>query len=86
MNNDAILGIAIGSLCGLALLSGLALLIIGTILKTRFGVNFRGADCAECGTPAPVVRAPKDLYEMLWGGWTCEECGQANDKWGNARD
>jgi hypothetical protein len=26
---------------------------------------------------------PKTTYETMWGGWTCERCGQQNDKWGN---
>ena len=85
MDPDAIIGIALGAVCVLSLLGGLALLVLGTIFQTRFGLNFRGARCAECGKKAPTVRAPKNLYEMLWGGWTCEKCGQENDKWGDAR-
>ncbi len=85
MDLDTILGIVIGSLCGLALLVGLAALVLGTIFKTRFGINLAGAECAECGRKAPAVRAPTDAYETMWGGWTCEKCGQQNDKWGNPR-
>jgi hypothetical protein len=85
MNNDAILGILIGSLCGLALLGGLAALVLGTIFKARIGINIFGAKCSECGKAAPVVRAPTDVYETMWGGFTCEKCGQKNDKWGNPR-
>jgi hypothetical protein len=69
---------------GVCFALGLAvmLVIIGTIFKTRFGVNLGGANCWECGVPAPMIRHPQNLSEMLWGGWTCQ-CGCANDKWGN---
>ena len=89
MNNDTIAGILLGSLCGLALLGGLAALVVGTIFKTRFGMNvtaiFGGAKCAHCGAPVPAVRTPKTPYQVNWGGWTCEKCGLELDKWGNPR-
>jgi hypothetical protein len=31
--------------------------------------------CPECGTPAPVVRVPAGVRQMLRGGWTCSGCG-----------
>jgi hypothetical protein len=82
---DTLLGIAIGSLCALALFGAVGLLVLGTILKWRIGINLGGAKCSECGEPAQVPRVPTDTYETMWGGWTCEECGQKNDKWGNPR-
>jgi hypothetical protein len=86
MNTDTILGIALGSVCGLALMGALALLVFGTIYKTRFGINFSAPKCAECGASVPsVARIPKTPYQMLWGGWTCEECGLELDKWGDPR-
>ncbi len=86
MDNDTILGIVFGSLCGLALLGGLGALVLGTIFKTRFGINLGRAKCAECGAPSPqIARIPKTPYQVLWGGWTCEECGLELDKWGNPR-
>jgi hypothetical protein len=88
--NDTVLGILFGCVCGSGILAGIAVLVVGTIFKTRFGINFASvfgrAKCAECGEPAPeVVRIPKTPYQMLWGGWTCEECGLELDKWGNPR-
>jgi hypothetical protein len=90
MNNDTILGIVFGSVCGLGLLGAIAVLVLGTIFKTRFGINvaaiFGAAKCAECAAPAPIVaRIPKTPYQALWGGWTCEQCGLELDKWGNPR-
>jgi hypothetical protein len=83
MDTDAIIGIVFGCACGLALVGAIATLAIGTLMKTRFGMNFGKAFCAQCDRPAPKVRMPKNTYEILWGGWTCEQCGCPNDKWGN---
>ena len=82
MNNDTLLGILFGSICGLGLIAAIATLILGAIYKTRFGINLGKAECSKCGRAAPAVRVPKTTYETLWGGWTCEKCGQQNDKWG----
>lgn len=40
MNHEAIIGIVVGSVRSLALLGGLAFLVIGTIMKTRFGIKW----------------------------------------------
>jgi len=66
------------------------LLAVGGILvardtyrrKGRWGINTKSARCLQCDTRAPVVRVPKNLDQMLWGGWTCSECGYELDKWG----
>ncbi len=76
--------LAIGFLLGLVALGGLALRdsIRG---RGRWGVNFKGlagAGCPECGESMPPVRVPKNMNQMLWGGWTCSECGCEVDKWG----
>jgi len=65
-----------------ALAVGLVAVIVGTITKNRFGLNFRPVKCPECGAPAPVVRAPKNWNQSLFGGCTCAECGCEYDKWG----
>ena len=62
---------------------GLVLVIRDTVRrKGRWGVNREPVDCPNCGEPAPVVRAPNNLRQTLWGGSTCERCGQEFDKWG----
>jgi hypothetical protein len=86
MDNDTILGIVVGSLCAFGILSAMAVLVLGTVFKTRFGLNpfnVFAVKCAECGAGPPIVRVPRTTYETLWGGWTCDECGTENDKWGN---
>jgi hypothetical protein len=43
------------------------------------------ADCPRCATPLPAIRKPASLYEALWGGGTCPNCGAKLDKFGNER-
>jgi hypothetical protein len=64
----------------------LVLLIRGTQRKTDLGINLSVANaCPKCGTALPAVRAPKNLRQALWGGWTCATCGLELDKWGRPR-
>lgn len=61
----------------------LVLLIRGTQQKTNLGLNLSVANaCPSCGAALPAVRAPKNLRQALWGGWTCAKCGVELDKWG----
>jgi len=68
---------------GLLLLALAALVILGTIYRTRWGVNFSRVSCPSCGRAAPIVRKPASLSQALWGGWSCP-CGTEIDKWGHA--
>jgi hypothetical protein len=90
VDDETIINIALGSLCCLGVLGAIGFFVLSSIFKTRFGINlaavFAGAKCAACGAPLPAVaRIPKTPYQVLWGGWTCEECGLELDKWGNPR-
>lgn len=59
------------------------LLIRGTARETKMGVNFTPPSmCPKCNAPLPAIRAPKNVRQMLWGGWTCSGCGVELDKWG----
>jgi hypothetical protein len=66
--------------------------------RGRWGLNIASAEelaagkpslrpnvCPNCHAALPAVRIPHDLYEALWGGNTCQNCGQKIDKWGNKR-
>jgi predicted RNA-binding Zn-ribbon protein involved in translation (DUF1610 family) len=70
----------------LALLVLFGLVVRDTIRRRgRWGVNLKGLtgmECPECGEELPVVRTPKNRRQVLWGGYTCEECGCEIDKWG----
>jgi hypothetical protein len=63
--------------------AGLVLIIRGTNQRTGMGINLTPPSaCPKCGTPLPSVRAPKNLRQALWGGWTCSNCQTELDKWG----
>jgi hypothetical protein len=64
----------------LAILVGLV--IYGTIVKNRWGINFRRVSCPNCGKEMPRIRAPASGSEALWGGITCPNCQCKMDKWG----
>jgi hypothetical protein len=66
----------------ICLVSFALLLLIGTLFRTRWGINFKPVKCPRCGTPAPKIRAPTSVDETLWGGSTCQNCGCKMDKWG----
>lgn len=61
---------------------GIILVIYGTIVKNKWGINTDSVLCARCKTPLPQSRKPQNLQEALWGGWTCPACGARLDKWG----
>lgn len=78
-------------LCIFLLILGAFLMAYGTIKKNRFGINFKGLTgvenkCPSCGNKFDQIRRPNDMYEMLWGGWTCKKCGKKYDKWGGSRN
>ncbi|HJZ56982.1 MAG TPA: hypothetical protein VKE74_18580 [Gemmataceae bacterium] len=80
----AVLIVVLGLFAGLLVLG--ALVLRDTIRKDgRWGINFKslaGAECPNCDAPLPAVRKPKNFQQVLWGGWTCPECGCQIDKWG----
>ena len=53
--------------------------------KTRWGINFSRVSCPNCGAAQPAVRTPKNRQEVMWGGYTCAQCGTKMDKWGRVR-
>ena len=38
--------------------------------------------CQSCHEALPQKRKPTSLNQLLWGGWTCSNCGAEVDKWG----
>jgi hypothetical protein len=67
---------------GLLVFAAVILVLYGTSVRNRWGLNFKAVHCPQCETPAPGIRMPKTLREFLWGGWTCRSCGTRIDKWG----
>ena len=85
MDRDTIMTIVVGLICCGGMTGGVLFLVVGTIFKLPFGINFATTVCGECGERPPELRKPADTYEILWGGWTCDQCGCKNDKWGRPR-
>ena len=80
------IGIAIYAVAAVvftAMGAGLVLVARDTIRgEGKWGINLKPTKCANCGTPAPVVRVPEDAEQAMWGGATCRGCGARLDKWG----
>lgn len=51
--------------------------------ESKWGLNIESVTCPQCKNGMPKVRVPEDLHQLMWGGWTCPECGCRMDKWGN---
>ncbi len=60
----------------------LGLVFYGTIVKNKWGINFRRVSCPNCGTGMPRVRVPASITQALSGGVTCPKCECQMDKWG----
>jgi predicted RNA-binding Zn-ribbon protein involved in translation (DUF1610 family) len=61
---------------------GAVLVLVGTVVKNRWGINVEPLRCPNCGDLLGRVRIPKNLSQTLWGGNTCDKCGVEVDKWG----
>ena len=51
--------------------------------KGKMGINTSTVYCPRCQAKAPLMRVPKNAHQLMWGGWTCQECGCEFDKYGN---
>ncbi len=60
------------------------LLVRDTVRKTgKWGIAGQPpTGCPSCGAELPMVCLPKNVRQMLWGGWTCGSCHVEIDKWG----
>jgi hypothetical protein len=71
-------------LLNLLVFAGVILVLYGTSIRNRWGINVNAVHCPRCNTLAPrgKIRIPTTLQEFMWGGWTCTSCGTRMDKWG----
>ena len=61
----------------------LAVLLVLTVTKSKWGINLRPPVCPDCGHKVgSMVRIPANARQALWGGLTCEKCRCEMDKWG----
>ncbi len=61
---------------------GVVLVVHGTIVKNRWGINLGRVQCPSCGTQMPRVRTPSSGSQALRGGYACPQCKCDMDKWG----
>jgi hypothetical protein len=61
--------------------------IILDALRRRgvMGINTRSVACPTCLTGLPIIRFPMSLRQVLFGGWTCNQCGTETDMWGRTQ-
>ena len=43
----------------------------------------RSYNCKRCGAKLPYQRTPRNFRQLMWGGWTCSNCGAELDSSGN---
>jgi DNA-directed RNA polymerase subunit RPC12/RpoP len=49
----------------------------------KWDINLDKVLCPECGSRQPALRIPKNVKQLMWGGWVCEKCSCKMDKHGN---
>ena len=50
----------------------------------KWGINVNPVNCPRCNQLMPVIRIPANRRQLLWGGWTCPNCGCEMDKYGKS--
>ena len=60
----------------------LSTLFVVFVLLTGRRLN---PECPGCGKQLPTFRKPTSLRQLLFGGWTCQECGAELNARGTAR-
>jgi len=50
--------------------------------KRKWGINLETVYCPDCKQQMPMLRIPDSVHQLMWGGWTCPNCGCRMDKWG----
>ena len=69
-----------------ALTAGVIAVVVGTMNKSKWGINTAVNHCPRCGTELPRIRKPANVRQAMWGGSTCPVCAAELDKWGRMLD
>ena len=82
------MGLAVKALIIAVVGGGLFYLLVKVLVALwprsgRTGINLDKVKCPECYELMPGVRKPRNIRQILWGGWTCKKCGIELDKYGN---
>ena len=55
--------------------------------KSDWGIHLSSKiTCPNCNKKMPLLRRPKNEYQRLFGGWTCDNCETMMNKWGKEVD
>jgi transposase-like protein len=46
----------------------------------------KNVECPRCGAIQPTFRKPNSFKQLMWGGYTCQQCGTAMDRNGQLTD
>jgi hypothetical protein len=75
----------IGAICGVVAAIFASVVIVRHLSgrqDLKLGMNLAsGQKCPHCDANLPAVRHPKNFRQMMWGGWTCGNCGKEFDRW-----
>jgi hypothetical protein len=66
----------------MVLVSALAGCLAGGFGVALLALVLPNRSCEVCGSKMPRFRRPTNRHEMLWGGYTCAECGVKLDRQG----
>jgi hypothetical protein len=50
--------------------------------KSKLGINLNAIYCPNCNQKQPILRLPKNVNQVLYGGNTCSNCKTEIDKYG----
>jgi hypothetical protein len=50
------------------------------------GSSLPAPKCPTCDAQQPPIRTPRSFRQLVWGGWTCANCGTEIDRHGRAID
>lgn len=50
--------------------------------ESKWGIDLEVVNCPKCNEKMPAIRIPKDIQQLMWGGWTCPNCDCKMDKHG----
>jgi len=75
----------------LGILIGVVLFLFFTLIKkdskySKLGINLKRVYCPKCNLKQPIIRKPTNERQILYGGYTCKNCGTEMDKYGTQLD
>jgi hypothetical protein len=50
--------------------------------RSKMDVNLDKVICPQCDEKMPALRIPKNIQQLVWGGWVCPKCDCKMDKFG----